>query len=195
MGLKIIAAKTARFACVWAVFSLPGIAIAEPYETFAGSATCGGAPVTFSILVTRHGPLSLADFDDPCRSGAGRCNDAYRWEFDNTQRANGTAHITSLSELGKFETIRYDLSGTAADIPPPGWNRNQSMRYKYMFVAVDHEQSAGEATEVELAMRRYIDIYDGEEKVSLSLAGAACISTDAIYRRHYPDDLDRETTE
>lgn len=184
-----------RTACFVGVFMLSGNAYAEPFETFSGSASCDGDPVTFSILIARHGLLSMTEFDDPCRSGSGRCNDSYQWEFDHTERANGTAHITRLSPTAEFKTISYDLQGIAADIPPPGWNRQQKMRHKYVFSAVDPDQPTDAFKETELVLRRYTDIHDGTEVVFLSLAGHACADTDAIYRRYYRADLDNDTTE
>lgn len=189
LGLKPTFVRTARLLCCGAFCSCFGVAIAEPYETFAGSAVCDSQPVTFSILISRHGPLTTDEFDDPCRSGAGPCNDSYRWEFDNTQHASGTAYITKLSDVGAFETTSYTLKGTAADIPPPGWNRLENMRYEYMFAATEVDAPVENNTGMDLAMQRYTDIYDGKEKVSLSLAGSACADMDTIYRRFYHGDL------
>ena len=135
----------------------------------------------------------MTEFDDPCRSGAGRCNDSYQWEFTHTQSASGTAHLTKLSSSVGFDTINYDLQGTTADIPPPGWNRQQKMRYAYMFTAVDQDQPADDATEIELALQRYTDILDGEEVVTLSIEGQTCADTDVVYRRYYRDDLYHKT--
>jgi len=196
-GLNLIKSNIfggVRIACFLSVFLFSGNAHAAPFETFSGSASCDGDAVIFSIFIVRHGPLSMTDFDDPCRSGSGRCNDSYQWEFDHSERADGTAHITRQSSSAGFETINYDLQGIAADIPPPGWNRQQKMRHRYMFSAVDQDPQTDAFTETELVLRRYTDIHNGEEVVLLSLAGHPCADTEAIYRRVFEADLDHGTT-
>lgn len=166
--------------------SMAPLTAANPYETFSGIAICDGERIGLTLNLTRAHGLEPTEFKDPCRSGSGPCNDMYRRRFEATRFATGEAYISRLSNDGKFEATRYALNGTAADIPPKGWNRQMPMHYEYRFESTD---SRGRNENISLELLRYTDIYDGEEKTSLKIGDKACEQTDMVYRRVYASDL------
>ncbi|MEM9572570.1 MAG: hypothetical protein AAF996_13980 [Pseudomonadota bacterium] len=166
--------------------SLAPLTAADPYETFSGIAVCDGERIGLTLNLTRAHGLDPTEFNDPCRSGSGPCNDMYRRRFEATRIATGEAYISRLSSDGTFEATQYALNGTAVDIPPKGWNRQLPMHYEYRFESAD---SPGSAEKISLELLRYTDIYDDEEMTSLKINNKICEQTDMVHRRVYAVDL------
>ena len=165
---------------------LAPICVADPFESFSGTAVCDGERFALTLNLSRGPGLDPAEFEDPCRSGSGPCNDMFRRRFEATRIATGEAYISRLTKDGSFMATQYTLSGTAADIPPKGWNRQFPMRYEYRLESADAPEPKDH---IALELLRYKDIYDHQEKTSLKIGNTVCEQTDMIYRRLYAAEL------
>ncbi|MEM9495004.1 MAG: hypothetical protein AAGA09_03290 [Pseudomonadota bacterium] len=168
------------FACI---LGLTTSVKADPHETIAGHALCGDVPTSFLFSITHQGGLDPATFKDPCRSGAGPCNDMFKARFEATRMVSGTAHISRLESANGFtsETLRID--GHALDVPPDGWNRQEPMRYEYEFGLIDDDQDGLGAAKTWVKALRYTDRIDGKRKLSLQIDNAMCQNIDFTHQR------------
>ena len=160
-------------------------ALADPHETIAGLAHCDAVPTSFLFSITHQGKLDPATFEDPCRSGSGRCNDMFKARFEATRSVTGTAVISRLDGPAGFVSSSYTIDGHALDVPPDGWDRQEPMRYEYVFeLSQQHDEGPSRAkTGVEAL--RYTDRIDGKRKISLQIGDTICENVDFTHQRFF----------
>lgn len=173
------------------------IALAGPYETLSGSAICDDKPTNFILAMDRLGPLDPEEFQDPCRSGSGPCNDMYRLQFELARYAAGKAVILTSNQSLGFTQTNYDLTGRVFEMPRTYWDRSDATRYEYIFEATPQMGEESGQSVLNIKAVRYTGLYSDDVQLHLEISAQSCAEVEFVHKRYPPpklgqNDMERE---
>ena len=118
-------------ACLLGFLSVSLLSVGSPlahspryaYEgMFVGSMICESGELGVLFHIEETGTLTLLEFNadrEPCRSGAGRCNDARDLQYRGTRKVKGTLDVFPTAANPNVPENRFNIIGTGARYETP----------------------------------------------------------------------------
>lgn len=120
---RLIASLYAAFGILAVTSACAQVKYIDDY-TYKGVAECDFGKANILLTLVDKGPLAPDEFDDPCRSGNGYCNDSYARDFKNTRHVEAQFMLTPLEEKSAHESKTFVGKGTVLKRLPGQYKMN-----------------------------------------------------------------------